>query len=207
MKFKPSHTLGNVLVEPEEKDSLPFLSNGLGQSPSLPLFRILILFENENASDRATRLYNHLFRNTKDHCRLETSCWDSKHCDALDGLVETVTMADVIIVAGRETSELPAEIQIALGTGLAARRTDRGALVALLGRTDIREQTPSELHLFLQKLAQKFGLSFFPGAFEIPQDFYTDDFDSLHERTNRITPTLNRILHRNITPIDYGINE
>ena len=194
MKFKPSHTPGNVLLELEEKDSLP-------------LFRILILFEDENASDRATRLYDHLFRNTKNHCRLETSCWDSKYCDALDGLVETVTMADIIIVAGCETSELPAEIQAALRTGLAVRRTERGALVALLGRTDIREQAPSELHLFLQKLAQEFGLKFFPGAFEIPEDRPTYDFDSIHERTNRMTPTLNRILHRNIRPIDYGINE
>ena len=174
---------------------------------SLPLFRILILFENESASERATRLYDHLFQNTKDHCRLETSCWDSKYCDALDGVVEMVSMADIIIVAGCENSELPTEIETALRTGLADRRTECGALVALLGRTNIREQAPSELPLFLQKLAQEFGLKFFPGAFEIPEDRHPYDFNSVHERTNRMTPTLNRILHRNITPIHYGINE
>lgn len=174
---------------------------------SLPLFRVLILFEDENASDRATRLYDHLFQNTKDHCRLETACWDSRYCDAFDGLVEAVTMADIIIVAGHEASELPMEIQTALRTGLSARRTDRGALVALLGRKNIREQTPSELHLFLQNLTREFGLKFLPGAFEIPQDFHAYDFDSIHERTTRMTPTLDRILHRNVTPIHYGINE
>ena len=92
---------------------------------SLPLFRVLILFEDENASDRATRLYDHLFQNTKGHCRLETACWDSRYCDAFDGLVEAVTMADIIIVAGHEASELPTEIQTALRTGLSARRTER----------------------------------------------------------------------------------
>jgi hypothetical protein len=174
---------------------------------SLPIFRILILFENEDASDRATRLYEHLFRPAKDHNRVEHYCWCSIYCEALDELVETITMADIIIVAGCETSELPKEIQTALKTGLTARRADHGALVALLGRTNIRKKTPSQLHLFLQKLAHEFGLNFFPGAFEIPEERHSYDFDSIRERTTRLTPTLDRILHRNVRPIDYGINE
>ncbi len=172
-----------------------------------PLFRVLILFEDEGVSDRAKRLHGHLFQNVKDHCRLETYRWGTKQRGGVEELVETITMADLIIVAGRETSELPEEIQTALRIGLAERRLESGALVALLGRTNIREQNPSALHLFLQKVARKSGLNFFPGAFELPQDDHAYDIDSIHDRAERMTPTMHRILHRNITPIGYGINK
>ncbi len=185
------------------------LEIGFDEKPprTLPLFRILILFEDENANHQAKRLHDHLFQNVKDQCRLETCCWDLSHRDGFEELVESITMADIIIVAGRETSEFSNEIQTALKIGLISRRVTRGALVALLGRKNTREQNPSTLHLRLQRMAQETGLSFFPGAFEIPQDNPACDFDSIHARACRMTPTMNRILHRNVSPIDYGINE
>jgi hypothetical protein len=189
------------------KSSLDELGRRLDEQFSTrnTLFKILILFEDESVSERAKRLQDHLFQHVKDHCRLETCRWDLRHLNGLDELVETITNSDIIIIAGQESSELPNDLQIALKTGLAARRTDRGALVALLGRTDIREQTPSDLHLFLQQVAQESGLNFFPGAFEIPQHIY--EMNYINDRAKRMTPTLNRILYRNISPVDYGINE
>lgn len=171
------------------------------------LFRILILFENESVSDRAKHLHDGLFQHMKDHCHLETYRWDLEPFDGLTRLVKAITRADMIIVAGHERSELAKKIKTALRIGLAARRVKGGALVAFLGRTNIREQNPSALHLFLQQVAQEFDLNFFPGAFQLPQENLGCDFESIHQRAEKMTPTLDRILHRIISPVGYGINE
>jgi universal stress protein A len=55
MKFKPSHTPGNVLVELEQKDSVPFLSGDSRQNPSslFKLKNILVPIDFSDCSKKA----------------------------------------------------------------------------------------------------------------------------------------------------------
>ena len=157
---------------------------------SHPIFRTVILFEDAAVLQRARLLHEHLFREAKDRCRLETFDWKLKKLADLEELVGAVTMSDMIIVAGCADSNLSSEIQTALKIGLGERPSGIGALVALLG-SSAPDQNPSALHLLLQQLASEAGLKFFPGTFEL---------ESFARRTvfKRSAPQ---------SGIDYGINE
>ncbi len=169
-------------------------------------FKILILYEDQISGDQSLRLHRHLIVQMKGNYLLETYSWDLKHPEALEGLVEAIEMADMIIVAGQSASELPVEMQAALNVGLAQRRVERGALVAFLGRDPLHNQAPSFLHFYLQELARMTGLKFFPGVFDLPEKNRTYNLETIRERAYRITPTLERILHRHIAPDHCAIN-
>ena len=170
-----------------------------------PQFRVLIFYGDRLARNHAKRLCEHLME-SRAGCRLETFCWDVKHPKILEGVVEAVALADMIFVASCDISELPVELQSAMQIGLFARRVEGGALVALLGRKNIEQRVPSALHISLQEMACRAGLKFFPGMFEIPEEHLDNNFDSIHERANRRTPTLEGILHHVIAPMHYATN-
>ena len=171
-----------------------------------PEFRVLILYGDATAKNEAIRLYQHLTERIPIVCQPETFCWDLKHPKDMEATVEAVAMADMIFVAGRDNSELPGELQNALVIGLSMRRVGRGALVALLGRANVEDRTPSALHAYLEETARGTGLDFFPGVFELIEKEPACTIESIHERAERTTLTLAGILHRHVAPFGYGIN-
>jgi len=172
-----------------------------------PQFRVLILCENYAARDQAMRHYKHLTEQIEMECVLETFFWDLKQASALESLLEAIMTANLIFVAGGDGSELPVEVQSALDVGLSMRRMEGGALVALLGRADVQDRTASALHSQLEETGRGAGLDFFPGVFALSVREPDWTFESLHDRAERMTPTLARSLHNRVAPIDYGITE
>lgn len=172
-----------------------------------PQLKVLILYADEIARTQATRLCKHLMGGdtTSGRC-LETFCWGLKHPKIIESVVEAVAMADMIIVAGCGSSELPAELQSALDVGLSTRRVNGGALVAFLGRANVKQAVPFALHISLQEIASRTGLNFFPGMFEVPLEKHSYNFDSIQQRAETITPTLQGILHHVIAPVDFATN-
>lgn len=172
-----------------------------------PRFRVLILCEDRAAQDQAMRFYKHLTPHIAIGRRLEIFAWDIKHPSDLEDFLETVTMADMIFVAGRDGSELSVELQNALDEGLTMRRVERGAFVALVGRANVLDRTASPLHSSLSQAVQGTGLNFFSGVYELMEKEAACTHESLHDRAERMTPTLARAMHNRVSPIDYGINE
>ena len=87
------------------------------------------------------------------------------------------------------------------------KRVEKSALVALLGRANLENRTPSALHSYLKEMAEWVGLVFFPGVFELREKEPACTIESLHERAERMTSTLEGILYHQVSHVDYGINE
>jgi len=172
-----------------------------------PQFKMVMIYEDEITRNQALRIYEHLLQRIENICRLETYRWDMKNPEGLEALFEAVTMANIIFVTGRDTSELPVEVQNAVESGLSMKRVEKSALVALLGRASVEDRAPSALHLYLKETAQRTGLDFFPGVFELIERLHAYTIEAIHERAERMTPTLEHILHHPMAHVDYGINE
>jgi len=172
-----------------------------------PQFRMVIIYEDELARNQAVRIYEHLLDRIENTCRLETYRWDMKHPEGLEALAEAISVANMIFVTGRDTSGLPAEVKHAIEAGLSLKRVESSALVALLGRGNLEDRTPSVLHSYLKDMAQWTGLDFFPGVFELVEKKPASAIEAIHERAERMTPTLEHVLHHPAAHIDYGINE
>ncbi len=171
-----------------------------------PHCKVLILFEDSFAGSQAMRLYEFLINHGGTNYSLETFRWDLKAGEAMECLIETISMADIIIVAGRSDSEFPVEIQGALQVGLSARRSECGSMVAYLGCDDL-DYKPVALSLGLEELARRWGLDFFSGIFPVPAETGDLSVESLRDRTNSMTTTLQRILQRDAASPHWGINE
>lgn len=170
-----------------------------------PQFRVLVLHADELARTQATRLCENLIGSSAMGCHLESSCWDLHHPIDLEAVGEAVTRADLIFVAGCYNSELPFELQNALDLGLSDRRRDRGALVAMLGRADVKQGNPSALQISLQETARRNGLEFFIRMYQLPakKHFY----DSGRGGAGRLRLIYEAGFLQQITPDHCGIND
>ncbi|MEO6035452.1 MAG: hypothetical protein ABIQ35_09375 [Verrucomicrobiota bacterium] len=147
-------------------------------------FQVLILCEDATARSEAVLLYQHLTERIAVGSSLETFSRYAQNAHDRAVRIERLSSADMILVVGRDSAALPAELQNALDLGLDARRTETGALVALLGRTDITEKKPSSLHALLEQKAQRVGLEFFPSVFKLRA---SESVFSRHSRLSSIS--------------------
>ncbi|MCL5099096.1 MAG: hypothetical protein M1608_16485 [Candidatus Omnitrophica bacterium] len=117
--------------------------------------------------------------------------------------------ADIIIVSMQNGSSIPPKLKDWMDSWLSCRDNEVGALIALVGApSDAGAQPPCVLD-YLQQVAQRGGLDFFPQLFTEPREHVKLDLVPRLEAPDLSSPTsgFSVCLDPNRGPDRWGINE
>ena len=169
---------------------------------------VVVLYEDYESGWHAMRVYEDFLQNNCSDALADCNRWrfaDLINPEAREAAIESLQIADLIIVAAPAIADISIEAQAALETGIGLDRNEDRTLIALFGIHSANKPLSSPLYFYLKDLATRDGFSFFSGTFPLPEaDAYS--IDSIRERAETCGTVLNTILSRQI-PMHWGINE
>jgi hypothetical protein len=194
MKSWPTENDTDEMAVPEREGSL----NGL------------VVYEDEETRDRATRMCDGLVRKFWRDFGFEFNWWRFDFLvdgEMAQAAVDAASEADLILFAAHAGRELPVHVTRWIDTWIMRRGSHPGMLAALIGtnRDSLPGVTP--IHIYLRETARLAGLDFLPDILDAPLGDLERLGETLSQREHRVTPLLDQILAQSSIPLRWGINE
>jgi hypothetical protein len=171
-------------------------------------FSAVVLYEDRLARDRALAISRSLESQVGDEVELQFSWWkfeflrDPKLAEAA---AHAATFADMLLVSARAGHGLPPFFNQWVETWLPRRRYREGALVALIGSGNeaVRETAPATEHL--RAIARRGAMDFLAPPLALLGNISENLPESLRQRAETRTATLDAILNQPPPPSHFGI--
>jgi hypothetical protein len=178
---------------------------------TLKPFCVVVVFEGFEARRRAMVVEAHLIQQFEEEFVFETHEWRFDQLSPNDHGPEAARVAaaaDLVIFASSK-EELPNNIKLWIEMWLANRGEQETALAAIIGTPTPQAKPTTLAHLYLEKVANETGMTYFPAQFKICKQIEPCSMKTIVARAEAVTPLLEEILHHRYIPppMRWGINE
>ena len=169
---------------------------------------VVVVYGDTRTRERALRVYDHLVEELSGDFSIQFTWWkfDFLRCpDMFEAAVKAAFEADLIVFSVHAAEKLPPWVQDWIEAWRGKREPNRGALVALIGESQIANKA-APVQTLLHEVANASGMEFFPHSFQLLSE-PSGITPSHPDRVSRFTPLLEDILTRGPNTRHFGINE
>jgi hypothetical protein len=177
-----------------------------------PSFRILIAYETLSSGLRAREMSERLAARLQSEFEMSSDVWKFEllsHPQLRAQAASEAAAADMIIMAARRATELPAHVKHWIESWIPQRRGGAAALVALLDEPEEGEGSGASAPLgaYLQRVAEAGHLDFFCQMGGGRQQDFDCAVETIHRRTERRSPDLEEVLQHSGCGREWGVND
>ena len=150
----------------------------IARAEDKPALNVTMVYEDDMTREWVTEMWDRVSQMAgEENIRVASWSIDSLAWpETLEEAISSAARADVIVIAVPDAERLPIDLCVWIGAWVSRRARRAGALMALIGRPQNRDRQTFSTRDFLQMVALKGGLDFFPQEHVLPGDA-TDFFD------------------------------
>jgi hypothetical protein len=198
-RLKVEWAMNALLTKPGELKLL-----GDGATP----FTAVVAYDDSLSQSHADRLYSWLIDEFRDEFDFDSRWWSFEQLSqarTAENAASVTKEADMVIIS-TAGEDLPGHAKLWIETCLAGKGEQDMALVALIGTRSPQRESPVPAYAYLERVAQRAGLSYFASLFHLPEPMPACTLETIQIRADTVTPLLKEIL---LFPpsLHWGINE
>ena len=170
----------------------------------------MLVYEDEGTRERATRICDGLVQKFWREFWFDFNWWRFdflRDSEIARAAANAATQADLILFSARAARELPPHVTRWIESWLPLRSGRGGMLAAMIGTTDQPATGLTPIHVYLRESARLASMDFLPDILDAPLGNLDHLSETLAQRSEKMTPLLDGILHQRSIPPRWGINE